>query len=123
MCSCHACLQDARIQTPIALTQCNLHCRPPLAQQQLDPNFDITIDSLDSLTISLSDLGNSGGGRRDEQKADFRIPIRVSALNNAPSANGPLKIKAYEDTPFHFINNPAEVRVLRVYVCMHACSV
>jgi hypothetical protein len=97
--------------------------RPPIEQQLRDPNFDITIDSLDGLDIGLSDMGNSGGERRDEQKTQILIPIRVSAVNNAPSVNGPSKIRVTEDTPFHFVNAPSQVRRCCVCVCVCVCQV
>jgi len=72
--------------------------------EQRDPlTFKIEADSVDLITITANDLGNSGGSLRDEQSSAQTIPIRVLAINDRPQAVGPASVKAYEDVPLHFL--------------------
>ena len=64
--------------------------------------FNIQADSLDTLVLEANDFGNSGGGPRDQQSMTIRVPIRVQAENDRPTAVGPNRVVAFEDVPFHF---------------------
>jgi len=77
--------------------------RIPFAER--DPlTFDIEEDSLDTLTITVDDLGNSGGLQREPLSVTNTMNIRVLSVNNQPQAIAPALVTAYEDTPYNFFN-------------------
>ena len=78
----------------------NRFYRPP--PEQRDVTFKLEADSLDTLVVTANDFGNSGGGPRDQRSNSLQIPIRVAAVNDRPTAEGPARITAFEDLPFHF---------------------
>ncbi|EKX47339.1 hypothetical protein GUITHDRAFT_137520 [Guillardia theta CCMP2712] len=76
--------------------------RPPVSQR--DPaTFVLGADTLDVLSITANDLGNSGGGVYDPRTASISVPIRVHAVNHPPKANGPTVVEAMEDIPQNFV--------------------
>ena len=67
-----------------------------------DQNFKIESDDLETLVVSVSDNGNSGGGLRDPQPAVSTVVLRVAALNDPPEIDAPTEIRAEEDVLFRF---------------------
>jgi len=74
--------------------------RPPASSQGLD--FDPAANIFDRMTVEVEDLGNSGGTELVNNRVSSTVDILVAAVNNKPSANGPAKIFATEDNPYHF---------------------
>jgi hypothetical protein len=67
--------------------------RPP--ESERDPlTFNIETDTLETLTIVANDMGNSGGGKYDPQESIRTVNVRVVAVNDKPSANGPPVVRA-----------------------------
>jgi len=69
--------------------------RPPFFDRPV--NFDVTVDSVDTLTVSGDDLGNSDGGVRNIQQSNIGLRIRTRAVNNAPYISLPASLSANED--------------------------
>jgi len=100
--------------------QTNLHYnrffRIPVEER--DPlTFNIETDSVDTLTIEASDMGNSGGLLRDIKSSRVTATVRVAAVNDRPKANGPAQVKAFEDLPLTFMatpDHPLETSMLSV---------
>ncbi len=83
----------------------NRFYRPPPELQ--DVTFKPEADSLDTLVVTANDFGNSGGGPRDQRSNTLETPIRVAAVNDRPTAEGPARVLAFEDLPFHFQDGDA----------------
>ena len=85
-------------------------CYPPPLQLTTaciiasDNDFNPTVDSNEFLSISVDDLGNSGGIARDIKITNDAVKIVVAAVNNPPSIIAPYNILAVEDMSFSFLN-------------------
>jgi hypothetical protein len=67
-------------------------------------NFLPSVDDSELLSISVDDLGNSGGIRRDTKITVGVVKINVEAVNDRPKITAPSSILAVEDMPFSFLN-------------------
>jgi hypothetical protein len=84
-------------------------CYPPPLQltkecQSANSNFLPTVDDNELLSISVDDLGNSGGIARDTKITLGAMKINVEAVNDRPKITAPRSILAVEDLPFSFLN-------------------
>ena len=72
---------------------------PPDQQYQ---GYNIQSDDVDTLQVTVSDNGNSGGGLRDPLTAVSSVIVRVAAINDPPEIDAPTQVYATEDTLFEF---------------------
>ena len=88
-----------------------------LPEGERDPvTFKIDANDYDVISLTVDDMGNSGGALQDKKVVEAASPIIVAAVNNPPELHGPAAITVLEDTPFSIIYDKQSGETDGVYI-------